>query len=73
MKLRKGNRAPIRRRSRPPLWERVKDAGRSAWKMLHLEVLIAAVLVAAFGFGMRAPSSLKEMVRMVWMMILNRR
>lgn len=72
MKLRKGNRAPIRRRSRPPLWERVKDAGRSAWKMLAVEALIGAVLIAAFGFGMRAPSSLKEVLAAVWQMVWRR-
>ena len=72
MTIRKGNRAPIRRRSRPPLWERVKDAGRSAWKMLAIEAFMVAILIAVFGFGMRAPASLKEMVRMVWMMVSRR-
>lgn len=72
MTIRKGNRAPGGRRSRVSVWERVKNAARSAWKLLAVEALIGAVLIAAFGFGMRAPSSLKEVLAAVWQMVWRR-
>lgn len=72
MKLRKGNRASGNRRSKVSVWERVRTAARSAWKLLAVEALIGAVLIAVFGFGLRAPSSLKEVLAAVWQMIWRR-